>query len=102
METEFLMAISTRHQPRDRRFQLRATAGEETLIKIAAERQGVNITDFIMRSACEKAEAMLSNQTRFVLNDGQWKRFMEALDPPPREKPRLRKLLSESHVAERR
>jgi len=50
------MDISTPDQPRDRRFQLRATATEETLIKVAAERQGVNVTDFIMRSACEKAE----------------------------------------------
>ena len=27
---------------------------------------------------------MLLGQTRFVLHDGQWKRFMEALDRPPR------------------
>jgi len=96
------MAVSTPEQPRDRRFQLRATAREETLIKVAAERQGVNITDFIMRSAREKAEKRRSQkQTRFVLNDGQRKRFMQALDRPPREKPRLRKLFAESHVAER-
>ena len=50
------MAIVPREQPRDRRFQLRATASEETLIKVAAERQGVNVTDFIIRSACDKAE----------------------------------------------
>jgi len=54
-----------------------------------------------MRSAREKAEETLSEQTRFVLNDGQRKRFMQALDRPPREKPRLRKLFAESHVAER-
>src|SRR5205809_5789659 len=102
METEFLMAISTRHQPRDRRFQLRATATEETLIKVAAERQGVNITDFIMRSACEKAELALSDQTRFVLDEKQWKAFMTALDRPPKAKPRLRRLFTESHVAKRR
>ena len=38
------MATSTPEQPRDRRFQLRATASEEELIKVAADRQGVNIT----------------------------------------------------------
>lgn len=96
------MALSAPEQPRIRRFQLRATASEETLIKVAAERQGVNVTDFIIRSACEKAEQTLADQTRFVLDDKQWKLFMEALDRPPRDKPRLRRLFSESHVAKRR
>jgi len=96
------MAISIPERPRNRRFQLRATAREETLIKVAVGRQGVNVTDFILGAAREKAEQTLADQTRFILNHQQWKRFMEALDQPPREKPRLRKLFSESHVAERR
>jgi uncharacterized protein (DUF1778 family) len=94
--------IITREQPRDRRFQLRATAFEETMIKVAAERQGVNVTDFIIRSACEKAEQALGDQRQFLLNDKQWKLFMEALDGPPREKLRLRRLFSEKQVAKRR
>jgi uncharacterized protein (DUF1778 family) len=96
------MAISSPNQPRDRRFQIRATASEETLIKVAAERQGVNVTDFIMKSACEKAEQALADQTRFVLDDKQWKAFMAALDRPAKEKPRLRRLFTEPHVAKRR
>jgi uncharacterized protein (DUF1778 family) len=95
------MAISTPDQSRNRRFQLRATATEEALIKIAAERQGVNVTDFIMRSACEKAEQALSDQTRFVLDEKQWKTFLAALDRPPKDKPRLRRLFAERHVAKR-
>jgi uncharacterized protein (DUF1778 family) len=96
------MAISTPDAPRTRRFQLRATASEEALIKIAAERQGVNVTDFIMRSAREKAEQALSDQTRFVLDAKQWKAFLAALDRPARNKPRLRRLFRETHVAKRR
>jgi uncharacterized protein (DUF1778 family) len=96
------MAISSPEQPRDRRFQLRATASEETLIKVAAERQGVNVTDFIMRSACEKAEQSLADQTRFVLDEKQWNVFMAALDRPSKNKPRLRRLFNEPHVAKRR
>jgi uncharacterized protein (DUF1778 family) len=96
------VAVSTPDQPRDRRFQLRATASEEILIKVAAERQGVNVTDFIVRSACDKAEQALSDQTRFVLDDKQWGAFMAALDRPPRSKPRLRRLFTEPHVAKRR
>ncbi|MDA1314105.1 MAG: DUF1778 domain-containing protein [Acidobacteria bacterium] len=96
------MAVSTPGQPRDRRFQLRATASEEELIKVAADREGVNITEFILRSAREKAEQSLADQTRFVLDDKQWKAFMTALDRPAKDKPRLRQLFKEQHVAKRR
>ena len=96
------MAISTPHQTRDRRFQLRATISEEKLIKVAAEHQGINVTEFIMRSAREKAEQTLGDQTRFVLDEKQWKAFMAALDRPAKDKPRLRRLFTEPHVAKRR
>ena len=88
-------------QIRNRRFQLRATATEEALIKVAAERQCVNVTGFIMRSACERAEQALSDQTRF-LDDKHWKQFLAALDRPSKDKPRLRRLFREPHVAKRR
>lgn len=96
------MAISTPEQQRDRRFQLRATAAEEELIKVVADRQGVSVTEFILRSARERAEQALADQTRFVLDDRQWKAFMAALDRPAKDKPRLRKLFQEHHVAKRR
>jgi len=96
------MAISTPDQPRNRRFQLRATALEEELIKVAANRQGVNVTEFILRSAREKAEQSLADQTRFVLDNKQWRAFMAALDRPAQDKPRLRQLFREQHVAKRR
>ena len=96
------MVISTPEQPKDRRFQLRATAREETLIKIAAERQGLNVTEFILRAARERAEESLADQTRFVLDEKKWRQFMNALDRPPVEKPRLKQLFAERHVATRR
>jgi uncharacterized protein (DUF1778 family) len=96
------MAISTPDQGKTRRFQLRATAREERLIKVAAERQGVNVTDFILSAAREKAEVALADRTRFVLPPEKWREFLKVLDRPAREKPRLRKLFAEAHVAERR
>jgi uncharacterized protein (DUF1778 family) len=96
------MALSARRQARDRRFQLRATVREEKLIKVAAERRGVNVTDFILGAAREKAEAALADQNHFVLDDRQWKRFMDALDQPPRVIPQIRKLFAERPIAESR
>ncbi len=72
------------------------------MIKVAAERQGINVTDFIIGAAREKAEAAIADRTRFVPDNTQWKLFMEALDRPAQEKPRLRQLFKETHVAKRR
>ena len=96
------MAFSTPEQPRNRRFQLRATAAEEELIRAAAERQGVNVTEFIMQSARERAEQSLADQTRLVVDEKQSKAFLAALDRPAQDKPRLRYLFSEPHVAQRK
>jgi uncharacterized protein (DUF1778 family) len=61
-----------------------------------------SVTEFILRSALEKAEQALADQSRFALDEKQWKAFMVALDGPAKDKPRLRKLFQERHVAKRR
>ena len=55
-----------------------------------------------MRSACERAEQALAEQTRFVLDGKQWKAFLAALDRPAKHKPRLRRLFRAHHLAKRR
>lgn len=96
------MGIATNRQTRTRRLNLRATPKQEHLIRVAAERQGINITDFILDSACEKAEQALADQTHFVIDEEQWALFMKALDAPPRVIPQIKRLFSELSVAESR
>jgi len=96
------MGISTNDQTRTKRFNLRATPKQERLIRVAAERQGVNVTDFIIESACERAEQALADQRHFVLDEKQWGLFMEALDAPPRVIPEIKRLFSEPPIAESR
>ena len=96
------MAATITTGTRDKRFHLRATLSEQSLIRVAAEQQGMPATEFILRSACEKAEQALAGQTRFVLDDQRWTEFLLLLDRPPVEKPRLRQLFAEHHVAIRR
>ncbi|MDZ4797535.1 MAG: DUF1778 domain-containing protein [Bryobacteraceae bacterium] len=96
------MGIAANSQTRTKRLNLRATPKQEHLIRVAAERQGINFTDFILDSACEKAEQALADQTRFVINEEQWALFMKALDAPPRVIPQIQRLFSEPSVAESR
>ena len=81
---------------------MRATASEEELIRVAAEQEGVTVTEFIVRSARERAERTLADQTRFVLDAKQWKEFTDLLDRPAQDKSRLRRLFEEPHVAKRK
>jgi len=96
--------MATTHQSRIRRINLRATTPQETLIRAGAKVRGVNMTDFILESACNRAEQIIADQTTFTLSPQQWKAFAEALDRPPmlHPKPRLKRLLSEPSVAESR
>ena len=86
----------------DRQLTLRLMATDAARIEAAAKYQGVDAAEFIFRSACEVAERTLTKQVRPAIENQQWKEFMDALDRAPREKPRLRRLFAEDHVAGRR
>ena len=94
------MGISTNEESKSKRFNLRATPKQDNLIRVAAKVRGIDVTDFIIESACEKAQETLADQTHFVLNEKQWAEFMKALDEPPRIIPEIQKLFSEPSIAE--
>jgi len=48
------------------------------------------------------AETSLAGQIFFVVDEKRWQFFLTALDRRPRSKPRLKKLFTESHIANRR
>ena len=54
----------------------------------------------MLRSALDRADETLPDRRYFGLNAEQWTAFMEALDAPPRELPRVRKLFSEPGIFE--
>jgi uncharacterized protein (DUF1778 family) len=102
MESEGVMAISTKDETRTKRFNLRATPKQEKLIRVAAERKGLNVTDFILESACERAEQTIADQSHFVVDQTAWDLFMKALDEPPCPISQVRKLFSDPSIAESR
>lgn len=68
---------------------------------MGAERRGVNITNFILESACDRAEQEIAEASHFELSPRHWKQFTEALDRAATTKPRLKKLLNEHTVLEK-
>ncbi len=93
------MGISTNENSKSKRFNLRATSRQDNLIRVAAKRRNLDVTDFIIESACEKAEQTLADRSRFVLDEIQWDLFMKALDEPPRIIPEIQKLFAEPPIA---
>lgn len=88
-------------QSKDRRINLRATSAQESLIRAAAEHRGISLTDFVLESACVRAEEAIAEQVHFTVSPGEWKAFQNALDRPARVKPRLRKLLTQRSILEK-
>ena len=72
---------------------LRADARKRSLIDRAAERLGKNRSEFMLEAACREATAVLLDQRLFLLDEKAYQRFTAALDKPPAENKRLRRLL---------
>ena len=94
------MPSITARKGKDRRIHLRATSAQESLIRAAADRRGVSLTDFVLESACTRAEEAIADQVHFVLSPRQWQAFNDALERPARVLPKHRKLLTEPSVFE--
>ena len=84
------------------RLHIRATPGQAHLIKAAAARRKVNLTDYILDSTCARAEMDLADQNQFFLPAKQWNAFLKALDAPPKVPPGLKRLFERDSVAKSR
>lgn len=83
------------------RFELRATAEEMARIRAAVELgREHSVSEFLLGAALIAAEARLMDRTQFTLNAREYDEFLEVLDRPVQEKPRLRRLLNEPSVLE--
>ena len=96
------MPATAARRKRTERLNVRLSEREAKLIRLGAERRGVNITNFILESACARAEQELAKTRHFELMPRDWQKFCEALDRPVKAKPRLRKLFAESTVLDQR
>ena len=86
---------------RSARLGLRTTPAQAALIQRAAEVKGKSVTEFVLSSACEKAEQTLLDQRFFSVSEEAWREFHDALERPAQIKAGLRRLLTEPAVWEK-
>ena len=94
------MTVDTSNRKRTERFNVRLSEREARLIRLGAEQSGVNITNFILESACQRAEEEIAEARHFELSAKDWQKFVRELDRPVRGKARLKQLFSERTVLE--
>lgn len=81
---------------RTEKLDLRLTPKAKRTLQAAAAAQRRKVSDFVLESALMRAEETLADRQRFGLNAEQWAAFLEALDAPPRDLPRIRRLFQEN------
>lgn len=83
------------------RFNLRATPDQAAMIRAAADLGNErSVTDYILSCATMVAQQRLMARTGFELSATEYRQFVEALDRPVRDKPRLRRLMREPSALE--
>ncbi|MDB9311836.1 DUF1778 domain-containing protein [Spirulina sp. CS-785/01] len=88
------MSASPPRQNRQVTLNIRAKQEQRDLIDRAAELQGKNRSEFMLDSACQKAQDVLLEQTFFGLDEEQFEQFIALLDAPPTENEKLQTLLN--------
>jgi uncharacterized protein (DUF1778 family) len=78
---------------RTEKLDLRLTPKAKEKIAAAAAVSHGSVSDFVLRSALDRAEETLADQRLFLLDAEQWAAFQAALDAPPRVLPKLKRLL---------
>ncbi len=80
---------------RSEKLDIRITPEAKQILQQAAKQRHTTISQFVLESALDSATAVLAERTRFNLDTEQWAAFMEAMDAPPRQHPRMARLLNE-------
>ncbi|QOL13119.1 type II toxin-antitoxin system TacA family antitoxin [Dickeya dianthicola] len=73
---------------------IRAKTSQRELIDLAATLLSKSRTEFILDAACREAEDVLLDKRLFLVNDEQYEAFIQALESPVTDNPRVNALLN--------
>ena len=83
---------------RTAKLDLRLTTEAKQKLQAAASAAERSVSEFVLEAALVRAEETLADRTRFGLDADRWRAFLQALDAPPCELPRLSRLFREPSV----
>ena len=77
---------------RTSRLSVRVAPADHALLRQAADLLGLNVSEFLIKSGCERAERVLADRAHFALDDAEWTAYCDALDRPAEVEPTVREL----------
>jgi len=92
------LAAKDRRDAKVQRLELRTSSRQAEVIRQAATITEKTVTAFVLDAATLEAQRALADRSLFRLDFARWQRFVNALDRPAKEKPRLRKLMRRSSI----
>lgn len=81
-------------ESRSERIDLRMTPAAKRTLQQAAAVTNKTLTEFLLDTGLNAAFDALADRRVFQLDAKRWDEFMAALSKPPKDNPRLRKLLA--------
>ena len=87
---------------KEERIEIRLASAEKERIRQAAVLCHQNVSEFVLRAVRTAAAETLAEQTRFVLPEDQMLAFYAALDQPANSIPRLKQLLEQPGVFDKK
>lgn len=90
-----------RRASKEEQIALRASREQRELIARASELMSMTLSEFMLRASIASAEDVMADRREFRLPPDRWNAFVQMLDRPLTEKPRLRRLLTEPSVFDR-
>jgi uncharacterized protein (DUF1778 family) len=85
---------------KDARIAVRVSHAQDSLIRRAAEAEGLTVTDFTVQAAVNHAREILADRRLFQLDDAAWTEFLAVLDRPVQHKSQLGKLFADDSIFE--
>ncbi len=73
---------------------LRVDAEQKALLEAASDATGESVSTFVLKAATEAAADVLADRRAFLLDEGAWRVFDEALARPVQDVAGLRELLT--------
>lgn len=83
---------------RTEKLDLRLSSSAKQTLRAAAKAGRKSVSAFVLDTALSEAEERLADRRIFPLDAERWEAFVAALDAPPGDLPRLRRLLRDKSV----
>jgi uncharacterized protein (DUF1778 family) len=83
-------------RPASRRINMRLSAEQENLLRLAATQQGESVTGFVLAAATARARQVIDQAQRIELSRAAFAQLAEALNDPVEDMPTLRRYAQSS------